>query len=116
MKQSLELLLRRAWVLVLQTGILGFGLLPVFLLGGIVEALGPWWLYGLAVVGSWVIASMLLQMYRCAEAELAASKKRYKAVPVPRIARRSLVRKGRSYGVSHKTCSRGSAESQHKVV
>ena len=44
MKQSLELLLRRAWVLVLQTGILGFGLLPVFLLGGIVEALGPWWL------------------------------------------------------------------------
>ena len=40
MKQSLELLLRRAWVLVLQTGILGFGLLPVFLLGGIVEALG----------------------------------------------------------------------------
>ena len=106
MKQSLELLLRRAWVLVLQTGILGFGLLPVFLLGGIVEALGPWWLYGLAVVGSWVIASMLLQMYRCAEAELAASKKRYKAVPVPRIARRSLVRKGRSYGVSHKTCSR----------
>ena len=61
MKQSLELLLRRAWVLVLQTGILGFGLLPVFLLGGIVEALGPWWLYGLAVVGSWVIASMLLQ-------------------------------------------------------
>mgnify|MGYP001623643951 FL=1 len=116
MKQSLELLLRRAWVLVLQTGILGFGLLPVFLLGGIVEALGPWWLYGLAVVGSWVIASMLLQMYRCAEAELAASKKRYKAVPVPRIARRSLVRKGRSYGVSHKTCSRGSAESHRKVV
>lgn len=116
MKQSLELLLRRAWVLVLQTGILGFGLLPVFLLGGIVEALGPWWLYGLAVVGSWVIASMLLQMYRCEEAELAASKKRYKAVPVPRIARRSLVRKGRSYGVSHKTCSRGSAESHRKVV
>lgn len=116
MKQSLELLLRRAWVLVLQTGILGFGLLPVFLLGGIVEALGPWWMYGLAVVGSWVIASMLLQMYRCAEAELAASKKRYKAVPVPRIARRSLVRKGRSYGVSHKTCSRGSAESHRKVV
>lgn len=116
MKQSLELLLRRVWVLVLQTGILGFGLLPVFLLGGIVEALGPWWLYGLAVVGSWVIASMLLQMYRCAEAELAASKKRYKAVPVPRIARRSLVRKGRSYGVSHKTCSRGSAESHRKVV
>ena len=116
MKQSLELLLRRVWVLVLQTGILGFGLLPVFLLGGIVEALGPWWLYGLAVVGSRVIASMLLQMYRCAEAELAASKKRYKAVPVPRIARRSLVRKGRSYGVSHKTCSRGSAESHRKVV
>ena len=116
MKQSLELLLRRAWVLVLQTGILGFGLLPVFLLGGIVEALGPWWLYGLAVVGSWVIASMLLQMYRCAEAELEASKERYKAVPVPRIARRSLVRKGRSYGVSHKTCSRGSAESHRKVV
>jgi len=116
MKQSLELLLRRAWVLVLQTGILGFGLLPVFLLGGIVEALGPWWMYGLAVVGSWVIASMLLQMYRCAEAELEASKKRYKAVPVPRIARRSLVRKGRSYGVSHKTCSRGSAESHRKVV
>mgnify|MGYP001625165744 FL=1 len=116
MKQSLELLLRRAWVLALQTGILGFGLLPVFLMGGIVEALGPWWLYGLAVVGSWVIASMLLQMYRCAEAGLEASKKRYKAVPVPRIARRSLVRKGRSYGVSHKACSRGSAESHRKVV
>ena len=62
MKQSLELLLRRAWVLVLQTGILDLGCCRFFLLGGIVEALGPWWLYGLAVVGSWVIASMLLQM------------------------------------------------------
>lgn len=116
MKQSLELLLRRAWVLVLQAGILGFGLLPVFLLGGIAEALGPWWLYGLAVVGSWVIASLLLQMYRHAEAELKVLESRYKAVPVPRIAHRSLVRKGRSYGVSHKTCSRGSAESHRKVV
>ena len=116
MKQSLELLLRRAWVLVLQTGILGFGLLPVFLLGGIVEALGPWWLYGLAVVGSWVIASMLLQMYRFAEAELEASKKRYKAVPVPRIARRSSGRKGKSYGIYHKACSGRSAENHRKVV
>lgn len=116
MKSNRELLFRRAWVVALQTGFLGFGLLPIGLLGGIAESLGPWWLYGLAVVGSWVIASMLLQMYRCAEAELAASKKRYKAVPVPRIARRSLVRKGRSYGVSHKTCSRGSAESHRKVV
>ena len=116
MKQSLELLLRRAGFWCFRLGFWDLGLLPVFLLGGIVEALGPWWLYGLAVVGSWVIASMLLQMYRCAEAELAASKKRYKAVPVPRIARRSLVRKGRSYGVSHKTCSRGSAESHRKVV
>lgn len=116
MKQGWELLFRRAWVLALQTGILGFGLLPVFLLGGIVEALGPWWLYGLAVVGSWVIASMLLQMYRCAEAELEASKKRYKAVPVPRIAHRSSGRKGKRYGIYHKACSGGSTESHRKVV
>ena len=117
MKQSLELLLRRAWVLVLQTGILGFGLLPVFFAGrASSRPLAPGGYTVWLSLASWVIASMLLQMYRCAEAELAASKKRYKAVPVPRIARRSLVRKGRSYGVSHKTCSRGSAESHRKVV
>lgn len=116
MKQSLELLLRRAWVLALQTGILGFGLLPFFLLGGIVEALGPWWLYGLAVVGSWVITSLLLQMYRRAEAELKVLESRYKAVPVPRIAHRSSGRKGRSYGIYHKACSGRSTESHRKVV
>lgn len=116
MKQGWELLFRRAWVLALQTGILGFGLLQVFLLGGIAEALGPWWLYGLAVVGSWVIASLLLQMYRYAEVKLKVLEDRYKAVPVPRIARRSLVRKGRGYGINHKTCSGRSTENSRKVV
>ena len=88
MKQSLELLLRRAWVLVLQTGILGFGLLPVFLLGGIAEALGPWWLYLLASAGSFAVGVVLLGAALIAEDKLAMDMARAKQVPVPRIDRR----------------------------
>ena len=116
MKQGWELLFRRAWVLALQTGVLGFGLLPILLLGGIAESLGPWWLYVLAITGSWFIASLLLQMCRWAEAELKVLESRYKAVPVPRIAHRSSGRKGKSYGIYHKACSGGSTESHRKVV
>lgn len=113
---KIALILRRVWVVILQTGVLGFGLLPILMLGGIAESLGPWWLYGLAVVGSWVITSLLLQMYRRAEAELKVLESRYKAVPVPRIAHRSSGRKGRSYGIYHKACSGRSTESHRKVV
>ena len=118
MKQSLELLLRRAWVLVLQTGILGFGLLPVFLLGGIVEALGPWWLYGLAVVGSCCISFILLQASRAAERAVKVCESRYKAVPVPRIARcsKGTIKKGKDHGIHHKAGQGRSAESHRQVV
>lgn len=118
MKQNRELLFRRVWVVVLQTGFLGFGLLPIGLLGGIAESLGPWWLYGLAVVGSCCISFMLLQASRAAENAVKVCESRYKAVPVPQIARRSkgTVKKGKGYGIHHKAGQGRSAESHRQVV
>ena len=116
MKQNWELLFRRAWVVVLQTGFLGFGLLSIGLLGGIAESIGPWWLYGLAVVGSCCISFVLLQASRAAERAVKVCESHYKAVPVPRIARRSTAGKGKSYGIHHKAYQRRSAESHRQVV
>lgn len=116
MKQSLELLFRRVWVVVLQTGFLGFGLLPIGLLGGIAESIGPWWLYGLAVVGSCCISFVLLQASRAAERAVKVCESHYKAVPVPRIARRSTAGKGKSYGIYHKTYSGRSTKDHRKVI
>ena len=118
MKQNRELLLRRAWVVALQTGFLGFGLLSIGLLGGIAESLGPWWLYGLAVVGSCCISFMLLQASRAAERAVKVCESRYKAVPVPRIARcsKGTVKKGKSHGIHHKAGQGRSAESHRQVV
>ena len=81
MKQNRELLFRRVWVVILQTGFLGFGLLSIGLLGGIAESLGPWWLYGLAVVGSCCISFMLLQASRAAESAVKVCESRYKVLP-----------------------------------
>ena len=118
MKQNWELLFRRAWVVALQTGFLGFGLLSIGLLGGIAESLGPWWLYGLAVVGSCCISFMLLQASRAAERAVKVCESRYKAVPVPRNARCSkrTVKKDKGHGIHHKASQGRSAESHRQVV
>lgn len=113
---KMTLIFRRIWVLILQTGVLGFALLPLALFGGIAESLGPWWLYSLAIVGSWFIALLLFQMYVVAEAELKALDNRYKEVPVPYIARRSLTRKGKCHGIYHKTSPGRTTKSNRKVV
>lgn len=118
MKRNWELLIRRAWVMILQTGFLGFGLLAIGLLGGIAEFLGPWWLYGLATVGSCCISSVLLQASRKAESEADICESRCKAVPVPQIERcsKGTVKKGKGYGIYHKTGQRRSAERHRKVI
>ena len=118
MKQNWELLFRRAWVVALQTGFLGFGLLSIGLLGGIAESLGPWWLYGLAVVGSCCISFMLLQGSRRAARAVKVCASRSNAVPVPRIARcsKGTVKKGKGHGIHHKASQGRSAESHRQVV
>lgn len=110
------LIFRRAWVLILQTGFLGFALLPFSLAVAIAEELGPWWLYSLAIIGSWFVAFVLLQAYRAAEVDLKLFENRYNDVPVPRIARRSLGRKGKYHGIYHKTRPGRGAKSNRKVV
>ena len=71
-----------------------FGLLAIWLLGGIAEDLGPWWLYILASVGSFAIGVMLLGAALTAEDELAAEIARSQSVPVRKIERRSSQRHG----------------------
>ena len=80
--------IRKAGVLALKTGFLGFGLLAIWLLGGIAEGLGPWWLYILASVGSFAVGSVLLGAALIAEDELAAEIARSQSVPVRKIERR----------------------------
>ena len=81
--------IRRAGILALKCGFVAFGLLAVWLLGGVAEALGPWWLYILASVGSFSVGVALLGAALAAEDELAADIADYKAVPVRKIERRS---------------------------
>ena len=80
--------IRKAGVLALKTGFLGFGLLAIWILSGIVEGLGPWWLYILASVGSFAVGTVLLGAALIAEEELTAELARSQQVPVRKIERR----------------------------
>lgn len=81
--------IRKAGILASKCGFVAFGLLAIWLLGGIAEGLGPWWLYILASVGSFAVGAVLLGAALIAEDELAADIADYKAVPVRKIERRS---------------------------
>lgn len=80
--------IRKASIAALKCGFVAFGLLAIWLLGGIAEALGPWWLYLLASAGSFAAAVVLLGAALIAEDKLAMDMARQKSVPVPRIDRR----------------------------
>ena len=80
--------LRKAGIAALKCGFVAFGLLAIWLLGGIAEALGPWWLYLLASAGSFAVGVVLLGAALIAEVKLAMYMARAKQVPVPRIDRR----------------------------
>ena len=80
--------LRKAGIAALKCGFVAFGLLAIWLLGGIAEALGPWWLYLLASAGSFAVGVVLLGAALIAEDKLAMDMARAKQVPVPRIDRR----------------------------
>lgn len=80
--------IRKAGIAALKCGFVAFGLLAIWLLGGIAEALGPWWLYLLASAGSFAVGVVLLGAALIAEDKLAMDMARAKRVPVPRIDRR----------------------------
>ena len=80
--------LRKAGIAALKCGFVAFGLLSIWLLGGIADALGPWWLYLLASAGSFAAGVVLLGAALIAEDKLAMDMARQKSVPVPRIDRR----------------------------
>lgn len=80
--------LRKAGIAALKCGFVAFGLLAIWLLGGIAEALGPWWLYLLASAGSFAAGVVLLGAALIAEDKLAMDMARQKSAPVPRIDRR----------------------------
>ena len=80
--------IRKAGILALKCGFVAFGLLAIWLLGGIAEALGPWWLYILASVGSFAVGAVLLGAALIAEDELSADIAAYQSVPVRKIDRR----------------------------
>lgn len=80
--------IRKAGIAALKCGFVAFGLLAIWLLGGIAEALGPWWLYLLASAGSFAVGVVLLGAALIAEDKLAMDMARQKSVPVPRIDRR----------------------------
>lgn len=86
--------IRKAGIVAFKWGFVAFGLLAIWLLGGIAENLGPWWLYILASVGSFAIGVMLLGAALTAEDELAAEIARSQSVPVRKIERRSSQRHG----------------------
>ena len=80
--------IRKAGILASKCGFVAFGLLAIWLLGGIAEGLGPWWLYILASVGSFSAGVALLGAALIAEDELAAEIARSQSVPVRKIERR----------------------------
>ena len=47
-------------IFVLKLGFVLFGLLAIWILAGMAEGLGPWWLYILASVGSATIGILML--------------------------------------------------------
>lgn len=50
----------RAGIFAMKLGFTAFGLLSIWILGGIAEHPGMWWLYALAAVGSGCIGTVLL--------------------------------------------------------
>ena len=50
----------RAGIFAMKLGFTAFGLLSIWILGGIAEHPGMWWLYALAAVGSGCICTALL--------------------------------------------------------
>ena len=50
----------RAGIFAMKLGFTAFGLLSIWILGGIAEHPGLWWLYALAAVGSGCIGTALL--------------------------------------------------------
>ena len=80
--------IRKAGILAFKCGFVAFGLLAIWLLGGIAEGLGPWWLYILASVGSFAAGVALLGAALIAEDELSAEIARSQSVPVRKIERR----------------------------
>lgn len=84
--------IRKAGIAAFKCGFVAFGLLAIWLLGGIAEGLGPWWLYILASVGSFAAGAVLLGAALIAEDELAAEIARSQQVPVRKIERRSSQR------------------------
>ena len=84
--------IRKAGILAFKCGFVAFGLLAIWLLGGIAEGLGPWWLYLLASAGSFAVGVVLLGAALIAEDELAAEIARSQSVPVRKIERRSSQR------------------------
>ena len=50
----------RAGIFAMKLGFTAFGLLSIWILGGIAEHPGLWWLYALAAVGSGCIGTVLL--------------------------------------------------------
>lgn len=84
-----HLYIRKAGIAAFKCGFVAFGLLAIWLLGGIAEDLGPWWLYILASVGSFAVGAVLLGAALIAEDELAAEITRAQQVPVRKIDRHS---------------------------
>ena len=80
--------IRKAGIAAFKCGFVAFGLLAIWLLGGIAEGLGPWWLYILASVGSFAVGAVLLGAALIAEDELVADIARSQSVPVRKIERR----------------------------
>ena len=52
----------RAGIFAMKLGFTFFGLLAIWILGGIAEHPGMWWLYALAAVGSASIGAVLLAL------------------------------------------------------
>ena len=80
--------IRRAYLLALKTGVVASGLLSVWLIGGIAEFPGLWWLYAIASFGSVCGGCLLLDAMRDAEKLIAIQQAR-RSVPVPKIERYS---------------------------
>lgn len=80
--------IRRAYLLALKTGVVVSGFLSIWLIDGIAEFPGLWWLYAIASFGSFCGGCLLLDAMRDAEKLMAIQQAR-RSVPVPKIERYS---------------------------
>lgn len=80
--------IRWAYLLALKTGVVASGILSVWLIGGIAEFPGLWWLYGIASFGSFCGGCLLMDAVRDAEKLMTIQQAR-RSVPVPKIERHS---------------------------